>query len=527
MQPEQPIVDPRAKRRRGPMMAVAAGVVALAVLGGGAAVALRLWYGSTGTLPEEVVPAATAAFARINLTPGYSQRLKFEALLAKFSPSASGGGNGNGKALDELKRSFLHDLDAQVPYEEVSSWFGDRLGVGLWTESSRRPVVLLALASKDDAKARQTLTKVREESGTDRFGFTVSAGYALVARAEHDSQAAADAAAAAARKGTLASNPDFRAALAGLPADQALIGWADLAQTSALATAMVTDQAKELGPADAAPAVPGLQQRKGFVVTGVKAVDNGIEIRSRAIGTEPSTVTTTDIRPQLDALPKDCAVAAVVSGGMSDLAAFGPLTGMLWGGASFVPLGGVVMGLSVDVTRAPGFDPGQDIPDYPGLTPEEKQQLEEASRTTKASQALLGALGSARTVSLAVTGVRDHGDPLLMLTLQLSDTAAAQKLHGDLDGLVRSGDVLTRQQGDRVDVWSKGYAAGQGRLADSPLYREAMAGTPAAPTGAVYIDVQKLMTTGAKKQFAPVKAISFVTARHGDEVDGVGRIVIR
>jgi len=73
-------------------------------------------------------------------------------------------------------------------------------------------------------------------------------------------------------------------------------------------------------------------------------------------------------------------------------------------------------------------------------------------------------------------------------------------------------------------VQSKGYVAGQGKLADSHLYREAMAGTPSAPTGALYLDVQKLTDT---EQLRPVKAISFAAGRDGGDIVGVGRIIIK
>jgi hypothetical protein len=116
-----------------------------------------------------------------------------------------------------------------------------------------------------------------------------------------------------------------------------------------------------------------------------------------------------------------------------------------------------------------------------------------------------------------------------MLALQLADESAAKKLHSDLAALARTGEQVARQQGDRVELQSKGYMAGDGKLADVALYREAMAGTPTSAGAAAYIDVQKAMVgfDAEDVQWTPVRAIGFASQVSGSDIVVKGRIVIR
>ena len=563
--PDEPVIAiAPVKPRRRLVMTLLAGVTVLTVLaGGGAFAALKLWSGGGGALPEDVVPASIAAFVRVNLNPGISQRVKFEALLKKF-PAPAKTDHGGGRRFDDLKRTIFEQFGAPISYDEVKPWFDDRFGVGLWADAKQHPVLLLALAYNDDAKARQVLIKAREKAGADALGFVIADGYAIVASAEHESQANAEAAAQAAQRGSLAGNTHFRAAAGALPADQALLGWADLAQSGRLLGAMAAVRDFEPGlepglePDSPMPvgALPGLDALKGFVVTGAKAVDNGIEIRSRGVGMNQPAGDAADVRSQLDAMPGNSAVAAVLAGSLGELAFMAPLGGGIALHGPVLPPGGGLEPSQVpgfdpgvppgfdpsvppgfDPSLPPGFDPGEqpgfgpqdDLPE--GFVPPTPDEIKEMEKAWRAAEGLSAALTGAKLVGFALSGIGEGSGPLTMLTLQLGDNAAAEKLLGDLAALVHSGEISATQQGDRVEVRSKGYVGDDGKLGDKALYTEAMAGGPTPPTGALYLDVRKLADAAAAsadttQQLGPVRAVGFTISRSGNDMVAVGRIII-
>ncbi|GAB3871851.1 hypothetical protein [Dactylosporangium cerinum] len=224
------IESPPPRTRRPVVLALTSAAVVLVVLLGGGAFALaRLWNGPVGTLPEELVPASVAAFARIDLSPGIGQRIKVEALLRKA-------GGGAPKSFDDAKRDILADAGAPIGYNDVASWFDDRAGVAVWAgpEGTATPVVLVVLSSRDDGKARTALAAAQQKVGTDKLGFVAGDGRALLAFGGKDLQRLATSAADAAKKAPLSKAPAFTSAVAKLPADQPGLAWADLARVTEL-----------------------------------------------------------------------------------------------------------------------------------------------------------------------------------------------------------------------------------------------------------------------------------------------------
>jgi hypothetical protein len=115
----------------------------------------------------------------------------------------------------------------------------------------------------------------------------VDGDYALLAIGMKDSQTAAEAAAAATKQGSLAKAGTFRSAVGTLPPDQALLGWADLAQANALSAKLGGEFTEELQSGWAEKqnrANEPLPDVKGVLVLGAQAVDNGVELRGRLTG---------------------------------------------------------------------------------------------------------------------------------------------------------------------------------------------------------------------------------------------------
>ncbi|GAB3828375.1 hypothetical protein [Dactylosporangium cerinum] len=113
------------RRRRRTAAVVAVVVVLAAIAGGGAFAATRTWEKPSGMLPEQVVPADVASFARFDLQPGVQQRLAFDGLLGK-APGAR-------NSLTGVQRALLAGSGASITLEEAAPWLGDRFGIARWT----------------------------------------------------------------------------------------------------------------------------------------------------------------------------------------------------------------------------------------------------------------------------------------------------------------------------------------------------------------------------------------------------------
>ncbi|HTJ39690.1 MAG TPA: hypothetical protein VL738_41260 [Dactylosporangium sp.] len=556
---------PSRPRRRLAVTLTAAGVV-LAVLAGGAAYAMkRLWDEPTGTLPEDMVPASAAAFARVNLSPGLGQRVKFEELLRKTR-------GGAGKQLDDVKRDLFKDLRAPVAYEDVAPWFDDRLGVALWAAPAQpgRAVTLIVASAKDAGKARTTLDAAQRRRGTDKLGFVVAGGYALVAVSDDGSQAAADAAAAEAKKSPLSRDAGFRSAIATLPADQPAIGWADLAKANRLTPQLqeayearlaqdsplgVLGGSGELVPfgdlgelaygptpsgaptsSTAAPSGPVLDV-KGVAVLGVQAGDDGLDARLRLIGFEGLPLGTdaapSDVLSALGTLSGDASAAGVAAGPLGDLgAALGP-------NAGYLPLS-LFGALDFRSLAAP-----EDMPAFTGDPDEIEKYLQEhpelfendngdgtfSIRTVvplggvvdpdAIATTLTSALGSAKAVSFTVAGKADEASMELpvQLDLRMADAAAAKQLAQSLAELAKISKAKVEQHEDHVVLRSGAYVGGASHLADSALFQRAMAGGVAHPGVAVYVG-------GGAMAGGPVQAVGVTAGREGADAVLHARFVI-
>jgi hypothetical protein len=468
----EPAPPRRARRRFAAPLAAAAALLVLAA--GGALLGVRLWARGTGAQPEDAVPASVAAFARIDLTPGYGQRLAFDALMDRFP-----GNGGSGRAwIDTGVGELVEDLVPGLDFDAARPWFGHRLGAGVWARGGQ-PVLLLTLATSDEDGARRALAAASVSARGKDLGFVVADGYALVARADRDAQPAAEEAAAAAHTRSLADHPAFRAAVAGLPADQPLLAWTDLA----LAGAVLGDSARNT-PALFAGLAPRLAQR-GTIAVGVRAVDNGLEIRARTSGLGDAAAPV-DLRARLDAMPGSGAAAGVFAGG----------DGL---GAALAELGRSGKGLGALLDGGPA-----------------------GGRARSAT--LAGALRSAKMIDFLLTPM-GADFPALTIGVQARDARSAAGLVAALGGLAGT-PLEARRDGDRVTIGPPGSVTGGGRLADLPLYREAMADTPPEPLAAFYVDVQRLAAGLDAADAAAVTPVAAVGGAVGQR-DTLIRVVIR
>ena len=260
-QPWTPVEPPAPARRsrRGLVVgATVAGVLAL----GGAGFAVAAYLDGGGTQPEDVLPADTFAFARLDLDPSVNQKMALMSLLAKF-PGLDGEGDGDVRAhiMEPLLELSENDLDYAA---DVEPWLGDRMAIAVvpaeGTDEGVAPV--LALAVEDESLMEDTLARV---GANTELGYAVRDGYVLITL----SQERADDVAAA--EDVLADDADFAGDREALGGDQIALAWADLS----------TFQSVMVAQAEAA-GVPADQFQdewlSGRMILGVHAEDDALEL---------------------------------------------------------------------------------------------------------------------------------------------------------------------------------------------------------------------------------------------------------
>jgi hypothetical protein len=515
--PAQPYTEvltqaPRKRRTRTALILTTVIVLTL-VAGGGAYAGFRLWYGS-GAQPEDVVPASVAGFVRLDFDPGIGAGRKLETLLRKF-PSTNA--NSTEARLDDIEKSLLKDLGLEgLDFAtDIKPWFGNRVGVAVWNGSDQRPVGLVALASKDDGKARTALNSVQSRQGTSKFGYVLANGYALVARSEGNAQADAEAAAKEAKDHNLAGVRGYSDPVSTLPGGQTILAWVDLARAGQLFahagrgfSGLVGGLPLGSGETGGAADPFGLGKLTGHLVIGAQAADNGVEVRVRLTGSSPIHAGP-NVRPALDALPGNAMVAVAV--GQDSSAALNRTLGKQ-------------LTSSIDSMLDEILDP-QTLRD-PKHKPDPKLVAQHNEMVRKITDGIT-ALLSAKLLSFALTSVGDEM-PGLAITADTEGPAAAQAVVNGVTALGPVGLTATTQ-GNRVEVKTRTYAP-TGKLADAALYRETIAGVPDAPYEAFFVDVTRFTSgTGATsdRALAPVKAVGGGFALDGNDLVGLVRIVIR
>ncbi|MER7280977.1 hypothetical protein ABT369_41730 [Dactylosporangium sp. NPDC000244] len=541
--------DAPGRPRRRLALVLGASAVVVAVLAAGAAYAvMQRWDKPTGALPEERLPASVAAFARVNLTPGLGQRVKFEELLRKTK--------GAPPDLDGLERELFEDLRAPVTYADVAPWFDDRIGVAMWAAPARpdRAVTLVAASARDEKQARGSLEALQRRRGTDHVGFVVEDGYVLLAVGDLDAQGTAAAAAAEAKRAPLAKDPGFRAAIATLPGDQPAIGWADLAKANRLSPELDEEYVSSLiggvgfvenpvaGPSSSP--VPALDPH-GVAVFGLRAADDALEATVRLIGVDGLPLGTdagkTDVLDALGGLSGDASAAGVLAGPLGDLTkVLGPGAGYLpmsLFGMAMLPPGplgesdlgelppGFIMADDEEIKRYMREHPEMfvDVPagDLKIITGDEVvERVRIGTQPDKLAAALASGLGAAQTVSFTVAGKAGEESPEapLLLDLRMADAAAAARTQQELADLAKISQAKCEQHEDHVVLRSGAYAGGTSRLADDPLFRRAMAGAVASPVAAVYL--------AGSAVGDPVRAVGVTAGRAGADTVLQARLVV-
>ena len=262
--------------------ALVAGIAAAAVLvtAGGAYAAWSRLNGN-GPQPATVLPAATVAFAEVDLDPSAGQKLALLNLLHKF-PVSSGLRSSDQDFGDWLVRRLAEagsTSDALDFGKDVEPWLGKRFAVaavpapvGAGAGGSAVDGVLV-VQETDEKAAAAAMDKLRAH-GSEHLGYAFADGYLVVTP---DSADGAARVVAAAQKAPLSADGRFTADVDSLGSDQVVTAWVDAARTGQL----VKDSMGPLAGAGTRQLDALLGSSwKGRWVLGIHAADESVEMRS-------------------------------------------------------------------------------------------------------------------------------------------------------------------------------------------------------------------------------------------------------
>jgi hypothetical protein len=220
-------------------------VAVLAVIGGGVAYVGYHKLASSGAQPDEWAPASSIAYLKVDLDPAASEKIAALRFEQKF-PNAP-----HVTSADQLKDALLSEAfdqpSSNIDYAtDIKPWLGDRVALAAYPDASGKIAPVGILQVKDATQAQAGLTNLIHtgDGVMSTAGFAIEGDYAIVG----PSQAAVDAAVAAARTSSITASNQYAADVATLGGDRIVTAWADLGAASKyIAKAEATELSGALG----------------------------------------------------------------------------------------------------------------------------------------------------------------------------------------------------------------------------------------------------------------------------------------
>jgi Protein of unknown function (DUF3352) len=300
-------------------------VAVLAVIGGGVAYVGYHKLASSGAQPDQWAPASSIAYIKIDLDPAASEKIAALRFEQKF-PDAP-----HVTSADQLKDALLSEAFAQPTTDinyatDIKPWLGNRVALAAYPDASGKIQLVGILQLKDATQAKAGLTKLIQTPGGDASmstaGFAVEDDYAIVGQ----SQAAVDAAVAAARTSSITASNQYAADVATLGGDRIVTAWADLGAASKYVATAAASQLSSLGALGTLGSVGGLSQLsgaqgltnevKGRLVLGLSLQSGYAEISGRIVGGDTTGIQSqnADAGALLGQLPAGSVAGVAVSG---------------------------------------------------------------------------------------------------------------------------------------------------------------------------------------------------------------------
>lgn len=249
--------------RKSTRLIVASIIAAVALVGVGVGVALKA--STTEPALDTLVPANTAVFAVVHVSPSGQQRAALRDLIDRL-PDAQR--DKVGERVDSLLDDMVDGSGLDYT-KDVKPWLGGQVAVAVAEPAAgggEQSVVGL-LAVKDESAARDALRRASERD--DASAYEVADGVAYLA----NEQASIDALQADVAKGALASDDAYQRAAEGVGGEDTLVlAWLNGEKLGAFAQGFAGNPLAR-GP------IPG-----GFESTGalsLRATDAGLEVVGR------------------------------------------------------------------------------------------------------------------------------------------------------------------------------------------------------------------------------------------------------
>ncbi|MBB5777927.1 hypothetical protein HD596_004683 [Nonomuraea jabiensis] len=272
-----------AKKGRKTWIVAAAAALAVILLGGGAVWAMNA-IGGGGTQPNEVLPANSIAYARLDLDPAANQKLALFQIARKFTVTKdSFTGEDPRKALFDT----INDSDSKVDFaKDVDPWLGSRVGFAAVPSGKEEPDFAVAVQIKDEAQAKAGIAKLMKG---EKYGIAFREDYALLS----STQALADKFAKS--EGSLADNAEFNDDMSAVGEQGVLSFWADMGGLMEVAKkevpaeqAALVDQVKDARFAGALRFDSAYVELAGLV-RGAKGMTPEGDLPKANLGTLPAT----------------------------------------------------------------------------------------------------------------------------------------------------------------------------------------------------------------------------------------------
>lgn len=291
----------RHRRRRRRRLVITLVVALLVVLGGAAVAAVRIFLPSSVN-PASRLPESVLAYSEINLDPSLDQTPKLLRLLKKFD-DLNGLGDADGMVDDLLSEIDIQDVNAR----QLTNWVGTRGAAAFWIEKEETYLVL-ALASKDDEVARSALADISGDVSDPDLGYVVEDGLATLVLGDKGAQKQADLVVEEGHAAPLSESARFRTETEWLDDEQLFLTWVNVKE--------LMDEIEDAIPADSVPegfdmdAFLDAYTSSTYVTVGVRATDDGFDVRYKADGEADGMPVRADWRKALGA-QRQWQVAAV------------------------------------------------------------------------------------------------------------------------------------------------------------------------------------------------------------------------
>jgi hypothetical protein len=243
-------------------------VTGLTVLIVGGAVALTQLSGG-GIQPEELLPADTVAFAKVDLNPSLGQKIEFVRFISHFSGTLKNFDSKDpvGSVVNQFNQT------SSLNWDEIKPWIGNRFAIaGVQGADGVAPVLVLGVS--DEAQMKYYFAKHRPD-----FKYVVNQGFAIIA----DSQDTLNIISASPTH--LTSNATFEADIVALGGSQVAVLWGDVKPLLKSAGSGIDSLASDQGLGSLSNIV---RSANGRVVIGLHFTSNSLAATFLTRGSETS-----------------------------------------------------------------------------------------------------------------------------------------------------------------------------------------------------------------------------------------------